>query len=151
MPYDSKGDTLDHIRTVQALLTETICALLERAKSHDASKLKAPEKEYFDKWTPKLSSVTYGSDEYRDMLKQMRPAIEHHQQNNRHHPEYYGKPGIESMNLIDLIEMICDWKAATMRHDDGDIWRSLEINKDRFDTTPGVFNLLVNTVAYLEW
>lgn len=148
MKYDSKGDTLEHVRTVQALLTDVVCALLKRAQYHDASKLRSPEKEYFDEWTPKLSGVTYGSDEYRDMLKQMRPAIEHHQQNNRHHPEYH-KREINGMDLIDLIEMICDWKAATMRHDDGDIRRSLEINKKRFDITPGVYNLLVNTVDRL--
>lgn len=139
--YDSKGDTLEHIRTVQRLLNKMIRLLSHRADWHDASKLEAPEKEYFDRYTPLLSGVTYGSDEYRQMLKDMRPAIEHHHMMNPHHPEHYGSSGIMGMNLIDLLEMICDWKAATLRHNDGDIHKSIEINAKRFGLDEQLFAL----------
>ena len=36
------------------------------------------------------------------------------------------------MNLIDIVEMICDWKAATLRHNDGNLLKSVEINAKRF-------------------
>ena len=132
MGYDSKIETMKHIENVRKLIIECINSLSVRAQQHDASKLESPEKEYFDAWTPKLSGTTYGSDEYRGMLRQMKPAIDHHQKKNRHHPEYFRR-GIYDMNLIDLVEMLCDWKAATMRHEDGDIWKSLQINKKRFN------------------
>jgi hypothetical protein len=31
-----------------------------------------------------------------------------------------------------LIEMLADWKAATERHHDGDLAKSLEIHRERF-------------------
>ena len=80
----------------------------------------------------------------------MKPAIEHHQRTNRHHPEFHNN-GINDMNLLDLIEMLCDWKAATLRNKNGDIRRSLEINSDRFDMNPAIKRLLRNTIAYMGW
>lgn len=50
------------------------------------------------------------------------------------------------MNLVDMIELICDWFAATMRHDDGNIDKSLEINKGRFHMDEQTVSLLKNTV-----
>jgi len=150
MAYDSKGDTLEHIKNVQIIMHDVIKALMNRADLHDASKLESPEKEYFDEWTPKLSGVTYGTDEYREMLRQMKPAINHHQGNNRHHPEFF-PDGIAGMDIVDLVEMICDWKAATMRHNDGDILRSLEINSGRFNMAPEIIRLFKNTIYNMEW
>ena len=150
MDYDSRADTLDHILKVQFFIGEVIKELLERSQNHDASKLEPPEKETFDRMTPRLSSVTYGSDEYRNMLKEMKPAIDHHNRLNSHHPEHYIYR-IEGMNLIDIIEMFCDWKAATLRHKDGDIKKSLKINVDRFFITPQLFSILENTLDELGW
>lgn len=53
--------------------------------------------------------------------------------------------GINGMCLIDLIEMLCDWKAATMRHKDGDLSRSIEINQKRFGYTDELKTILHNT------
>jgi hypothetical protein len=50
------------------------------------------------------------------------------------------------MSLIDLIEMICDWKAATLRHNDGDINKSIELNKDRFGYSDDLAQIFKNTV-----
>lgn len=54
--------------------------------------------------------------------------------------------GIRGMSLLDLVEMLCDWKAATMRHLDGDIGRSIEINQKRFGYTDEMKAILQNTV-----
>ena len=97
--YDSAQETQKHIDAVRLLLNEFVSMLFVRGAVHDRSKLREPEKSVFDEWTPKLSGVTYGSQEYRDMLAQMKPAIDHHQSNNRHHPEY-GDNGIEWRSVI---------------------------------------------------
>jgi hypothetical protein len=55
----------------------------------------------------------------------------HHYAHNAHHPEHW-PGGIKDMSLLDLIEMIVDWKAASERHADGDIEKSITINKQRF-------------------
>jgi hypothetical protein len=36
------------------------------------------------------------------------------------------------MDLVQVIEMLADWKAATLRHADGDLARSIEQNAERF-------------------
>ena len=83
-------------------------------------------------------------------LQKMRPAIEHHNEHNRHHPEHHNA-GINDMNLIDLAEMLCDWKAATLRNPGGDIRKSLEISAKRFNIPGPIVKLLENTVQYLGW
>jgi hypothetical protein len=110
---DSRIDTYQHIQTVQRFMGHAIRNLLDRQRVHDQSKLVSPEKEAFDELTPKLAGLTYGSDEYRACLRSMKPAISHHHAANSHHPEHFAD-GIKGMSLLDLVELICDWKAATL-------------------------------------
>lgn len=59
--------------------------------------------------------------------------------------------GISGMNLIDLIEMLCDWKAATIRHNDGDIRKSIAINQKRFGYSDEMKRFMLNTVESFGW
>lgn len=145
MSYDSTPDTLAHIRRVQELLADVQHRLADRARVHDQSKLEPPEKDAFDRATPKLKSLTYGSPEYKASLADIREAVAHHQAHNSHHPEHY-PDGIAGMSLLDLIEMVCDWKAAGERHADGDIRESLRINVERFGVDDQLASILWATV-----
>ena len=147
-PYDSKDDTLRHIELVQLHMKLVIRALSFRSDGHDSSKMEDPEKEVFDIYTPRLRGLSYGSEEYKQTLADMYPALEHHYRVNAHHPEHF-KNGIDGMNLLDLIEMVCDWMAAVKRHDDGDIGRSLSINSKRFGISEQLQNVIKNTVDWL--
>jgi hypothetical protein len=80
----------------------------------------------------------------------MKPALDHHYDLNHHHPEHFLR-GIRGMNLIDIIEMLCDWKAATMRHADGNIYKSIEINQERFNYSYELKEILINTSRYLNF
>lgn len=142
--YDSTSDTLRHIKRVAELLTKASQELINRANVHDNSKLESPEKELFDEYTPKLRGTTYGSEEYKQYLAGLKVALDHHYANNSHHPEHY-ENGVDDMDLFDVIEMFFDWKAATERHADGDIFRSIEINKDRFKMTDQLARVFYNT------
>lgn len=146
---ESKFKTMRHIETVRNFIGCVIKELLCRSEEHDQSKLQSPEVEIFEIYTPKLRDCIYGSDEYKQHMLEMRPAIEHHNLINRHHPEHFGD-GIMEMNLIDMIEMLCDWKAATLRHNTGNIRKSLEINQKRFGYSDDIKKLLSNTVDWLE-
>jgi hypothetical protein len=146
--YDSTSDTLIHIRNVQGKLNAVARELTIRGEKHDSSKLLSPEKEIFDEYTPKLKNSTYGSDEYKSFLIGMGEALKHHYDNNRHHPEHFSN-GINGMTLIDLIEMFCDWKAASERHADGDIFKSIEINSKRFNIDGQLKKILINTAEQL--
>lgn len=148
--YDSTLDTLKHSRRVDALLQQTIQRLLGRIGQHDESKMHDPEKAIFDEFTPKLKDSTYGSDEYKSFLADMGEGLAHHYANNRHHPEHF-QDGISGMTLIDVIEMLADWKAATERHDNGDLGKSLEIQRERFSMSDDLYSVLLNTARRLGW
>lgn len=149
MKKSAYQETLEHIDMVNKALSLFLIELKHRGIKHDRSKLEEPESTMFFKYTPKLSDSTYESDEYKQFLREMKPALDHHYRENRHHPEYF-KDGINGMNLIDLVEMICDWKAATLRHKDGDIKLSIEKNTERFNISPQLKQILINTVEILK-
>jgi hypothetical protein len=141
--------TIAHIRRVKELLSGAVGELLERAEKHDASKLVWPEVAIFEEFTGKLKHSTYGSDEYRGFLAQMKPALDHHYFYNRHHPEHFAG-GIDEMTLIDLLEMFCDWKAASERHADGSAERTLQVNGPRFGMSEQLVTLFRNTFRAFE-
>ena len=190
-PYDSTSDTKQHIDTVRFYLGCFVEDLNLRALNHDASKLASPEKEAYDILTPRLAGLTYGSDEYRASLSELKPTLQHHYENNSHHPEHYlfwrcplcagifdeasapllstvvekirlcprccehgtimeaalePASGLFGFDLLDLVEMLCDWKAASLRHADGDIQKSIEHNVGRFSLDPQIASILRNTV-----
>jgi len=142
--YDSTQDTLEHIYEVRKAMAVICDELLRRAIVHDQSKLCAPEKEVFDVVTPRLKALTYGSDEYKASLADMGEALKHHYEVNDHHPEHT-EDGILGMDLIQIVEMFCDWCAATQRHADGDILKSIDVNEERFKTGPVLASIFRNT------
>jgi hypothetical protein len=150
MTYDCTDDIKDHITTVSWYLQIVMGKVQLRQHLHDISKLQEPEKSTYDEFTPSLRGLTYGSEEYKDTLKAMAPAIQHHYENNSHHPEHYPN-GINGMSLLDLIEMLADWKAAGMRHADGSMARSMEINRERFGMSDQLYEIFQNTIKELEW
>lgn len=150
MSYDSTEDTRAHKVNVSHLLSDVCYQLIERSIRHDDTKLSDPEKSVFDEVTPKLKTTTYGSDEYFDTLKDMEIALTHHYANNTHHPEHFDN-GIAGMSLLDLIEMLADWKAAGMRHSDGSLQDSLAFNEKRFGVSGQLASIFRNTVVELGW
>jgi hypothetical protein len=151
MRYDSRVDTLVHSQRVGELMIQLAKELLDRSTCHDRSKTLPPEVEVFDEFTPKLKTSTYGSDEYKGYLAAMSEGLSHHYFHNRHHPEHFGYDGINGMTLVDLIEMLADWKAATERHDDGSLRHSLEIQRERFGISDQLARILENTAIHFEW
>lgn len=133
-----------HQSRVGLLLHNAANELIRRGEVHDSSKLKSPEKELFDKSSLKLIGCTYGSDEYEELLKGLKEALDHHYAENSHHPEHY-ENGIKGFDLFDLIEMFFDWKAATERRNDIDIYKSIEINTKRFNLSEQIVQILKNT------
>lgn len=197
--YDSLEDTEKHIARVYALLYDAATRLVARAERHDDSKLTDPEKSAFDYATPRLAGSTYGSEEYKAFLAELKPALDHHYENNSHHPEHFRwkcavcdshfsrgayeqapqgpndsghrycpkccpvsiiyecqlfedpSGGVNGMSLLDVLEMLVDWKAAGERHNDGSIERSLEVNRERFKISPQLQSILENTAREFGW
>lgn len=137
-------DTMRHIERVRNLLNIFVTQLLTRGELHDQSKLVSPEVEAFTEFTAKLAATTFDSPEYHANKKAMGSALAHHYANNRHHPEHH-KDGVNDMTLIDLMEMLVDWKAASERHNDGNIKKSIEVNGAKFQMSQQLIRIFENT------
>lgn len=137
-------ETGKHIRNVQVILDAMICDLIQQARNHDASKYDAIEADLFAEVTPELSKTEYGSEAYRATLQKIKPAIDHHNQVNFHHPEHY-LAGIQGMTIVDLVEMIADWIAASKRNKNGDVFDSIEKNQKRFGYSDDLKQIMKNT------
>lgn len=166
MSEDITAETREHIAQVQTRMVRAIVALQRRAGSHDASKLEEPEASGFWRMNAlsKRSDVKYGSPEYKALMDSERPTIDHHFAHNDHHPEYWkfhkeervswhndqaGGHNVSCMNLLSLLEMMCDWDAAAMRYKDGGFAKSFRMNCDRFGISPQLASIMRNTAVEL--
>lgn len=145
----TNSETLLHILQVQKGCNKIGTQLIERGRVHDRSKLDTPEVEDFTKYTEVLKDLTYNSPEYHDCLAQMDTAIQHHYASNRHHPEHFPN-GVAGMNLVDLCEMLSDWRASSKRQNDGNLRQSLEESCKRFGIDKQLRSILKNTLDLLE-
>jgi hypothetical protein len=125
--YDSRPETHEHIAEVRGRVLAVAQDLIDRADRHDRSKL-----------------------EYKAFLGGMGEGLSHHYEANDHHPEHF-PGGVQDMNLVQVIEMLADWKAATMRHVNGSLQRSIVQNADRFGYGKEFMALLLNTATYFGW
>lgn len=101
---------MNHINAVRCYLDLAISQLHARGVLHDRSEQESPEKEIFDRIGPHREP--YGEPAYFRRLDELQGALNHHFEKNAHHPQHY-LHGISGMSLLDLIEMLCDWKAAS--------------------------------------
>jgi hypothetical protein len=128
-------------------LADCISDLFQRAAVHDNSKFSPEEYNAYDQAFPELQKYAYGSEEFKAALAKIQPALQHHYAVNDHHPEFF-KSGISEMHLVQLIEMLCDWLAASERSQT-DFERGLEMNKTRFSIDTQLFEVLTNTVKQI--
>lgn len=142
----TRDETIDHILAVRGALDAVANVLRVRGKNHDRSKLSDEELPHFAV-ASSLKTLKYGSREYQKALSQLGPALTHHYCNNRHHPEHFDN-GIPDMNLVDIIEMICDWNCAAARHgEDHNIFKSINHNRMRFKIPYTMASILWNTAV----
>ena len=142
-------ETMKHIERVRELIRVFVSKLVTRAVEHDKLKMEKPEVDVFAEYTPKLKEYTYGSEEYQNCLNEMNGALQHHYANYRHHPEHFDK-GVNDMNLVDLVEMFCDWKASSERQLDGNLLKSIDVNAARFNINAQLKQILINTAKMYD-
>jgi hypothetical protein len=54
------------------------------------------------------------------------------------------------MNLVDIMEMFVDWYCASKRHADGNIRKSIDINKERYKFSDDLAQIFVNSIELLD-
>ena len=146
---ECRVETQKHIEKVRKYIRFFTDKLTSRGVNHDVAKLESPEVELFAEYTPKLATTEYNSEEYKQCLAGLKPALDHHYATYRHHPEHFAN-GVNDMNLIDLVEMLADWKAASERQHNGNLLTSIEVNANRFKMTDQLKQILLNTAKTLD-
>ena len=119
-----------HIMLVQAAINKITAELNRRGLVHDVTKFQEDEFLGFVKLNQADKLYGYGTPEYKAALAENN-AVELHTSRHSHHPEYYHN-GVNEMNLFDLIEMVCDWRAANQVYGVTTFEESLQKSMDRF-------------------
>lgn len=143
--------TVKHIARVQSLIGSVVDQLLKRADVHDQSKFDDVELWPLARMQELIDTegqAPYGSPEYKRRTDMLGPMTKHHYANNSHHPEHYPN-GVNGMDLLDLIEMVCDWKAASERGEESSIGLAHSI--ERFKIEPQLAEILANTIKRQGW
>jgi hypothetical protein len=149
MPSEYLKDLVNHQLRVAKYMQIVANELFQRATVHDNSKFSPEEFEAYEQAFPNLQKYTYGTEEFKAEIAKIQPAIEHHYKANDHHPEHH-KYGIPEMDLVQIIEMICDWLAASERSQ-ADINQGLQINISRFGIDGQLAQILRNTIDKLRF
>ncbi len=139
----------EHILQVHNNLEQFCEKLDDRGAQHDLSKLQEPEFTIFMNGQEGFENVTFGTPEYKAHIQTILPAIKHHHAHNSHHPEFHLE-GVKSMSLADVVEMVCDWKAASDR-EGNDFNISLEICLEKYIESPELRGIIRNTALDFDW
>lgn len=135
-----------HIALVRQALHRVADELIRRAEVHDLSKFNEDEFAGFVQINRVAREHPYGSEEYKASLNAVTPnPIQLHYSRNSHHPEHYAG-GTDDMDLADIIEMVCDWYAASKTYGQTSFADSVEISLDRFQMEYSTANM-VRTIA----
>lgn len=136
-----------HKESVRILLTTFIKELRERIESHDNSKFDKEEfKPFVSVWN-KFKEVDYCSKEYYECLDSVKDAVARHHRLNRHHPKHF-QNGVNGMNIIDVIEMIADWYAASKRYKTQSFEQNLILAKEEHNIDSQLFEIILNTFCF---
>lgn len=54
--------------------------------------------------------------------------------------------GVNGMDLMDIVEMLTDWTAAVKRNKNGNVHKSIQVNRERFGLSDQLVSILENTV-----
>lgn len=148
----AREKTFKHIQQVRFLLQCFSNQLRIRGDVHDHSKMKPFEMHYLAKIEQEIDEngqAPFGSYEYkRRSTEILGPMLKHHYENNSHHPEHY-ENGVSGMCLLDVMEMLADWKAASERGEETSI--NLEKALERFGIEGQLASVLRNTCEKQGW
>lgn len=135
---------LIHKEQIAMLLAKFAAELTYRAAIHDNSKFSPDEFNVHSDNVHHFNKYQFNTKEEQELRHRLSPASISHRKRNRHHPEYF-ENGIDGMNIIDLLEMICDWKSASTRVPGDSLRKGFPILKEKYNISPQLLKILENT------
>ena len=125
--------------------------LQSRAARHDRSKLQADEFDGFVRINKVARDHEYGSEAYIEGLASEggeSGCINLHYARNSHHPEHHKND--RDMGWVDIVEMVCDWSAASITYGNQSLRESVQIQHERFDFSEGQWWLIYSVIDWLN-
>ena len=148
--FEVLTDVIRHVSEVQENIEEMAHDLKVRSIKHDRSKFDDPEFSTFVRTRPEFKVANYGTPEYEAVIEKARVGVDHHYANNRHHTAHHPN-GVKDMNLLDLLEMLADWRAASRRSPNLSFTDSLPRAFKKYRMDESLQRLICNTIKYLNW
>jgi hypothetical protein len=143
--------TVAHVTRIRHLIALCIDKLNNKSAHHDDSKFTELELSYLAKIEEKVykeGNAPFASPEYNERKKLLQPMLEHHYRNNSHHPEHF-ENGVNGMDLFDVVEMFCDWKAASERGEESSM--NLQHACEKYKIDSQLKEILYNTAKNFKW
>lgn len=140
-----------HRDNIQTALSRIVNEIEERGLRHDLSKFKEDEAEGFVRINKTARNCEYGSEEYENtMVKEKGEdgCITKHFSRNRHHVEFHDSA--HDMTFIDIIEMVCDWWAASKTYGTNTLQKKLPELKEQGDFSEPQLWLIDEVVEMLN-
>lgn len=153
-----EADTRKHQQLVAESMMACVKRLIDKAISHDNSKFSEKEKPFYmdPVWVLNNENIEYGSERYKETYRKMGPGWDHHSHNNDHHPEFFENFAVQTLNdpiramdLFALLEMLCDWIAASKRKGNSSAF-ALEAMKKKYQVDEQLEAILRNTLGIVE-
>ena len=129
-----------HGRAIRTNLAKIASELIHRSAVHDDSKLSDEQLDRYISRHQEIHDLKYESPKREKIEEKYKDLLKTHHSEYRHHPEHF-KNGIDDMNLVDVIEMLCDWAGAG-----ADIEQSLKLNQKKYCISPQLMTLIKNTI-----
>ena len=146
---DFKEKLFKHIEGVQNYLKTIGLIITTRGYEHDSSKVSDEEYKYF-KMANSIDRNQFKTyEEYLDYVKPtLDKGLKHHYEYNRHHPEHFDN-GVNDMTLIDIIEMIIDWKVS-IEQNGKKLEDEIGYNFDKYNISDQLKKIIMNTFEYIN-
>lgn len=140
-----------HISNVTKHLGAIAHDLKIRGVKHDGSKFDKDEFPHLVQMEIELDrdgELEFDSPEFMERMEKLQPMRVAHYKKNRHHPEHFER-GVNDMNLLDIVEMLCDWKDASERHGHD----AIQLTKcfERFNISDQLGSIIENTCQDRGW
>ena len=142
-------DYIQHTQWLMEGMSYVITNLLTRLLTHDRSKIGPDELDLYAKIVPGFKGLVYGTKEHEEHGKKLGPAWQAHCLDNRHHVEHF-ENGLHDMHLLDLIEMVCDWRAASLRSGKFDYETSVKQFANKNNVSHDLVTIIHNTCKMLS-
>jgi hypothetical protein len=136
-----------HIASVQLRIEKLSLELEKRIMLHDSSKLEEPEHSMWLEMDKEKDKPAYGTSEYFERKERFAKVFEQHYNNekNTHHPEHFLN-GVDDMNIIDVVEMLCDWVSYKKVISYTEASKIIDENSERFGISDQLASILKNTL-----